>query len=69
MAAVGRDFQSEFEQEVDRSALTMLIAADWKIERHGMIESARSDYEHVVKSFSQTEWADEARQRLVALQD
>ena len=69
MAAVGRDFQSDFQREIDRAALTMLIAADWKIERHGMIESARSDYEHVVKSFSQTQWADAARQRLAALQN
>ncbi|MEE8451640.1 MAG: hypothetical protein V3R99_06980 [Thermoguttaceae bacterium] len=67
--AIGSDFQSDFQREVDRTALTLLVAADWKVERYEMIDSARSDYEHVVKKFSQTEWADVARQRLVALQN
>jgi len=68
-SALGNAFQSDFQREVDRSALTLLVAADWKVERYKMIQSARSDYEHVVKEFSQTEWAGVAKQRLVALQN
>jgi len=60
---------NDFEREIERSALILLVGADWKIERYQMIESARSDYRQLVKSFPQTQWADAARQRLLALQN
>ncbi len=58
---------NDFEREVERTAIILLVGADWKIERYEMIESARSDYQQVLKSFPQTEWAKMARQRLRAL--
>jgi len=68
-AALGRTLRTDLEREIDRAALTMLVAADWKIERHGMTESARNDYQQVMASFSKTQWADAAKQRLATLQD
>ena len=71
LAAARREISAgnDFNREIERAALTLLVGADWKIERYQMIESARSDYQQLVKSFPQTQWADAARQRLLALQN